>query len=90
MTCMKILSTNTMHRPPSLHNKNNYTMSDFEDYYDYYKYYGEDEDNDDRIHGHPVEDLEDITDYERGIMLAEKGGRSHCLFWLHWFQAKRV
>jgi hypothetical protein len=39
----------------------------------------DDEDDDDRLHinGHTVEDLDDIIDYERGIMLAEKKVDDH-------------
>jgi hypothetical protein len=38
-----------------------------------------DEDNDDllRINGHPVEELDNIKDYKRGIMLAEKKVDDH-------------
>ena len=44
-------------------------------------YDDEDEDDDDedglRIDGHRVEDLEDIKDYERGIMIAERKVGDH-------------
>jgi hypothetical protein len=74
LMCTKIRSTSNNSLLATSHFKNTYTMSDYEYNYDEYNY-DEDEDLDDeddddglRINGRHVEDLEDIKDYERGIM----------------------
>ena len=77
---MKIHSTSNDSLLATLHYRNNYTTSDMSDVeYEYEYEYDEDEDEDDclRNNGHRVEDFEDIKDYERGIMIAERKVDDH-------------
>jgi hypothetical protein len=90
LTHVKIRSTSNKSLLATLHFKNTYTMSDYEYNYD------EDEDLDDeydddglRINGRRVEDLEDIKDYERGIMLAEKRWTMTLLVWVALFSSEK-
>ena len=57
-------------------------MNEYKDHYE--------EDDDGHINGHPIEDLNNIKDDERGIMLAERKVDEHIGHGRHRLQAKRV
>ena len=57
-------------------------MNEYKDHYE--------EDDDGHFNGHPIEDLNNIKDDERGIMLAERKVDEHIGHGRHRLQAKRV